>query len=489
MTINDLLTQYNALKRQARDLRDELGRPSRDEALLYSEAAKLCDRIASYYGDQEHARNRWLMFKKENNDLMIQTANAIGIYANAPQPQPAPRQQPERPAFSTGSLMNAAMRKTELDGYTKPADNYVSYAANRQGQNGNSVTPSTDPGDPRPITTTASGFCTKNATEHVSAETIERWFIKERPDIDFYDIVGNDDLKKKMLGIIQKIKLQKSTKKVGLKPFSGFLLYGPPGTGKTEIVTAFAAEMMDRGFQFMSIDCATIHESLVGKSEKLVEAAFLEAIDKAPCVLFLDEFESLAVSRSKAKSYEKRLTIALIEEYNKLVRAGKPIVLLVATNHPEELDTAWMDRMRYKELLPLPSEEMRAEYFRKKTEGFVLTDGLTVSFMVNNTDNTSFRDLDMYITFILETLLENLATEYSVENDGVVDYDAIDDMICKTLDSGKTEISRELFIEALKSCHKSPKIEIIRSLEEFTESLDEQSGIDEEDDAIILDDD
>lgn len=496
-TMMHYLNEYNSLIRQAKEYRYENGIPSVDEANCYKAAAAVCRKIADYQ-DAEVVREKWLLLAKKSEDMMVDIVN----YLN---PKPVKQSSQYRHQSSNiSSLFSPNLRTSYGSQSVQPSSQFAqstvqpivqpttrptvqqtaqpavqpavhAFQNTQQGQEKEApkkttTIPSTDPDDPRPYTTTPTGFTTRNAwPPHVTAETIEGWYIKNMPDHDFTDVTGMDELKGKMMKILTRINMQQTCLEMGLDPFTCYLLYGPPGTGKTFLIEAFAAELMKREFKFIQLSSANIHQSLVGVSEKVIEIAFQEAIDNAPCAIYIDEFEGVSVSRdSNAQGHEKRLTIALIEEYNKLKNSHKPIIMLAASNHPNNIDIAWIDRMNSRLLLPLPSEEIRKGYFVSKFSKYNLTDGLDFDYMVDNTDNFSFRDMDSVKDMLLDQILLDLSDEYKVLNEnGEIDYSKTDEPARDAVASGKKDISKEMFDSVLRQYSSSPKEDILAELEEY----------------------
>ena len=202
----------------------------------------------------------------------------------------------------------------------------------------------------------ADGFETRNAGKYVSKEEIRRWH-RKAPQIRFEDLVGaeavRDRLEKEMEQAV---------------PVKSFLFYGPPGTGKTSVIEAFVHEWMEKeNVSFLRLDIVNLLDSIVGASEEKVHAAFQEAIDSAPCILFVDDFDVVCVNRDNPAivPYQKNLTEAWIKGYDALKNAGKPVVLIGAAMHLKGVDSAMRERMTLMEL-PLPDLQARETYFARK---------------------------------------------------------------------------------------------------------------------------
>ena len=317
--------------------------------------------------------------------------------------------------------------------------------------------------------TTASGFRTKNASEEVPAETIERWY-QEKPKHGLADVVGMEDMKKTITEeILENIGWEKTDALLDIPALKSFLFYGPFGTGKSHFIEAVAHELMEMGFKFIKLTGSDVHDSYVGVGEKIVQTAFKEAVDNAPAILYFDEFENMCPEREHStEGHEKRLTVAFMEAYNIINSSDKPIVFLAATNYPDKVEHAMLSRIITNVPVPLPSEEVRLDYFRKKTEGLVLDDDFDYEYMADVTDNYSFRDLKKVVDKLKITLKSEAKKLFSV-------YDEVGNKLAKESDEsvssaiadGSIRVTKELFDEIIRNNPPEKKSDIIASIEAF----------------------
>lgn len=138
----------------------------------------------------------------------------------------------------------------------------------------------------------------------------------------------------------------------------GALLYGPPGTGKTYLSRAVGTAS---GSRMLAVDYASLISDITARSEKKIKAAFTLASKLYPCVLFIDEVDSLFCRRSSdEKSWERAQTNQFLQEMDGLLENDKAPLVLVATNRPWDLDEAFLGRLQHKVYLGLPDTEARA---------------------------------------------------------------------------------------------------------------------------------
>lgn len=148
-------------------------------------------------------------------------------------------------------------------------------------------------------------------------------------------------------------------------PAKGLLLFGPPGNGKTLLARAVATEC---SATFLNISAASLTSKYVGDGEKLVRALFAVARDMQPSIIFIDEVDSLLSERSSNEhEASRRLKTEFLVEFDGLPGnpEGDRIVVLAATNRPQELDEAALRRFTKRVYVALPDLETRELLLRR----------------------------------------------------------------------------------------------------------------------------
>eukprot|EP00916_Digyalum_oweni_P019150 GHVL01031895.1.p1 GENE.GHVL01031895.1~~GHVL01031895.1.p1 ORF type:complete len:354 (+),score=105.31 GHVL01031895.1:579-1640(+) len=144
------------------------------------------------------------------------------------------------------------------------------------------------------------------------------------------------------------------------EPPKGILLFGPPGTGKTLLAKWIATEAMST---FFSISSATLTSKWMGEGEKLCRTLFAVAKVRQPSVIFLDEVDSLLSARSdKEDDSTRRLKTQLLQEMQGTKESDARIVIVAATNRPEDIDEAARRRFTKRVYVPLPDESTRKSH-------------------------------------------------------------------------------------------------------------------------------
>lgn len=139
---------------------------------------------------------------------------------------------------------------------------------------------------------------------------------------------------------------------------TGILLYGPPGCGKTMIAKALAKES---GVRFIALNLATVMDKWVGETEKYIEALFSLARKIAPVIIFVDEIDALTRRRGSIdREWSSGMKSQLLSQWDGLQSdASGGIVVLGATNRPQDIDEAFMRRMPLQMKIDLPTLEQR----------------------------------------------------------------------------------------------------------------------------------
>lgn len=169
------------------------------------------------------------------------------------------------------------------------------------------------------------------------------------------------------------------------------LLYGPPGTGKTELGRAVAAASDSR---MLAVSSASLISKWDGEPEKYIQAAFTLAAKLHPCVLFIDEVDSLFHRRSDSDANHKRSqSNQFLQQMEDFLQNDKAPLILVATNRPWDLDEAFLRRLQHKVYLGLPDIEARASILRLFLHQDDLNPNVDIEGLARMTEKYSGSDL------------------------------------------------------------------------------------------------
>jgi len=216
------------------------------------------------------------------------------------------------------------------------------------------------------------------AMKEVLPSGIREVFV-EVPNVTWSQIGGLQDLKQKLIEAVDwPLSHPAIFKRMGILPPKGILLYGPPGCGKTLLGRAVANESKAN---FISIKGPELLSKYVGESEKAIREVFRKAKMAAPCIIFFDEFESIAPSRGRYTSdsgVSEKVLSQFLTELDGL-EVNRDIVVIAATNRPDILDPALIRPGRIDRILlvPAPDEKGREEILK------IFTKNMPISSEVN----------------------------------------------------------------------------------------------------------
>jgi SpoVK/Ycf46/Vps4 family AAA+-type ATPase len=174
------------------------------------------------------------------------------------------------------------------------------------------------------------------------------------------------------------------------------LLYGPPGTGKTEIARTIANEA---GVNFEAKNVSDLKGKYLGESGQNVKDMFAKARAKAPTVLFMDEIDGAAKARGSegADKYTEEIVGELLAQMDGATKSDRPVFVLAATNLPESIDRAILERFTRRIEIPLPDETRDGQIFRERCRAKPLEPGLDedalAEAVAKRTDGFSGRSL------------------------------------------------------------------------------------------------
>ena len=188
----------------------------------------------------------------------------------------------------------------------------------------------------------------------------KQYVVQEGTAIKFADVAGEDEAKESLQEIVDFLHSPRKYEEVGATRPTGVRLVGPPGTGKTLLARAVAGEA---GVPFFSIAGSEFVEMFVGMGASKVRDLFKQANEKAPCIVFIDEIDTIGKKRDGAAGMggndEREQTLNQLLTEMDGFDAAKGVIILAATNRPESLDPALTRPGRFDRRVPVELPDLK----------------------------------------------------------------------------------------------------------------------------------
>ncbi|WP_293032422.1 proteasome-activating nucleotidase [Natronococcus sp.] len=262
--------------------------------------------------------------------------------------------------------------------------------------------------------------------------------ITERPEVDYTDIGGIDEQVQEVREAVeQPLTNPELFEEVGIDPPSGVLLHGPPGTGKTMLAKAVAHET---DATFIKMAGSELVRKFIGEGSRLVRDLFEMAREREPAIIFIDEIDAVATTRTESKTSGdaevQRTMMQLLSEMDGFEARGE-IRIIAATNRFDMLDRAILRPGRFDRLIevPEPDQEGREQILAIHTRGMNVDDEVDFAALADETDGYSGAEI------------ESLATEagmFAIRND-------------------REEVRHRDFLDALEKIEEDDSSDVISS--------------------------
>ena len=253
----------------------------------------------------------------------------------------------------------------------------------------------------------------------------------EEIEMTLDDLVLTEDQEEEVYKIVQAIEHRDYLARIGLREIGKLLFVGPPGTGKTSTARALAHEL---DLPFVEVKLSMITSQYLGETAKNVDKTFEVAKRLSPCILFIDEFDFVAKTRrSDEHAALKRAVNTLLKSIDEVSLIQDDVLLIGATNHPDQLDAAAWRRFDEIVNFPKPDRPMRSDILRLITAPMDVVD-FDPDELAERTEGLTGSDLRMVLReAVLEALTEDRTTLTQQDLlDAVTDFEERDNL--KNLD-------------------------------------------------------
>lgn len=220
------------------------------------------------------------------------------------------------------------------------------------------------------------------------------------------DICGLESAKKTIqMSVIEALAMKDES--ISINPPRNILLYGPPGVGKSILAGAVSNQIRAT---FFNLEIRSVLNKYVGVAPKIVSSVFELAREREPSIIFADEIDAVAPSRSKDSNVNTGLLQTMLTELQGFgnTEDGRFVMFMAATNVPWELDSAILSRFDARIYVPLPDAAMRESIFRANLEKKGLKVGLRYSELANLTDGYSGRAISFISKKAVQKMIERV---------------------------------------------------------------------------------
>jgi len=233
----------------------------------------------------------------------------------------------------------------------------------------------------------------KNALKDMQPSTMREVLI-EKPNVKWEDIGALEEAKQELKEAVEwPLKFGKVFEHMNARPPKGILLYGPPGTGKTLLAKAVATESEAN---FISVKGPEFLNKWVGESEKAVRETFRKARQASPCVIFMDEIDSIAPERGTGSdsNVTERVISQMLTEMDGL-EGLSDVVVIAATNRPDIMDPALLRPGRFDKSIYIgpPDKESRKSIFGIHTKNKPMDESVDLDDLADRTEGCTGADI------------------------------------------------------------------------------------------------
>ena len=237
--------------------------------------------------------------------------------------------------------------------------------------------------------------------------------------ITFDDVAGLDGAKEDLKDIIAYLKDSDKFIKMGAKIPKGILMNGAPGNGKTLLARAFAGEA---NCSFISVNGSDFNSEYMGVNSQKVQELFRDARAKAPCVIFIDEIDAIAETRSDSSwsgsRNDNKTLITLLAEMDGFDQHDKPVIVIAATNRVDQLDPAILRPGRFDRIVEVrkPFVKDRAQLLRIALAKTTLSGHVNIEHLAQGTAGFSGAELVNLVNEAIILAIKDNSTEICMKH-------------------------------------------------------------------------
>jgi transitional endoplasmic reticulum ATPase len=275
-----------------------------------------------------------------------------------------------------------------------------------------------------------------------------REVVVESPNTHWDDIGGLDEAKRELREAVEwPLKYGPLFDQMHATPPKGILIYGPPGTGKTMLAKAVATESEAN---FINVKGPEFLSKWVGESEKAVRETFRKARSAAPCIIFMDEIDSIAPTRGSGSDSHvtERVISQLLTELDGLESLHN-VIIIGATNRPDMMDPALLRPGRFDRMIKIGTPDLgaRKEILKVHAKGKPLASDVDLNEIAKRTDGYTGADLAAVVNEATMSIIRRIVSKTKELNPEAikkekVDMNAFNEALIKVKPVSRNELSK-----------------------------------------------
>ena len=283
----------------------------------------------------------------------------------------------------------------------------------------------------------------KEATKDIVPSAMREFYI-ESPKVSLSDVGGLDRVKRTIFeNVIWPIKDPSRFERVGIQPAKGLLLFGPPGCGKTLLARALASES---GANLIMVRGPEVLSKWLGESERAIREMFKKAKTSAPCIVFLDEIDCLAVVRSDSSQRTDQVLSQLLTEIDS-ISYNTNVFVVAATNRPDLVDLSLLrpGRLDLFVYVPPPDEVGRRDILKIHSSNMPLSSTVSLERVASDCKGYSGADLQSVCrTAAIEAMRRNSDAPVVTQEDFATAISQVKPMISTDIENWFSGLEKKL---------------------------------------------
>lgn len=377
--------------------------------------------------------------------------------SETPKPESSPEDKPRN--ILNDHILNLYKKDAQLVGETSLNSTPISTEPNL---------PNDEKKEPKPVPATPASKSSKSF-KSIEKKNFSGFTIK-RPTVTCKDVSGLDDIVEKILRIFFRIKDPEVFAALNVEKGDSIILHGPSGCGKTHLVYAIAGETK---LPLLEVSTTQLVGGVSGESENNIREIFDEAVKNAPCILFLDHIDVIAlkINSSDSRGMEKRMVTQLLTSLDALKENdnASSVMVIAATNRLDSIEPALLSRFFYEIPVRIPNEKARLKILQVLTKCFNFAPDFDMEWLAHNTPGYVGADLSRLVKTSQYIAVNRMYDKYFDMN--IEELKSDSNLHCSDYDSNSSKDRVLLYTNSEKKISVEEAKNTMIELQDFKEAL------------------